>query len=173
MKEHTRQEFHAGIENLKSAEKQQHWKVVISIVKITLLLLIIIGIPLYLYFFQFDWLKGFKDIETIVAFLNRYKGQSILIYIAFQIVQIVISVIPGQFFQLAAGYLFGFWASLLYAMVGAVLGTGLSFLLAKLLGRDFLHIFFGEEKMNYYIERLNSKRAYTIVFFLYLILPSN
>ena len=72
MKEHTRQEFHAGIENLKSAEKQQHWKVVISIVKITLLLLIIIGIPLYLYFFQFDWLKGFKDIETIVAFLNRY-----------------------------------------------------------------------------------------------------
>ena len=59
--------------------------------------------------------------------------------------------------------------ALLYAMIGAVLGTGLSFLLAKLLGRDFLHIFFGEEKMSYYIERLNSKQAYAIVFFLYLI----
>ena len=61
------------------------------------------------------------------------------------------------------------WSALLYAMIGAVLGTGLSFLLAKLLGRDFLHIFFGEEKMSYYIERLNSKQAYAIVFFLYLI----
>ena len=54
-------------------------------------------------------------------------------------------------------------------MTGAVIGTGVSFLLARLLGRDFLHLFFGEEKMSYYIERLNSRQAYTIVFFLYLI----
>ena len=142
---------------------------ILSTVKIAVLVLLVIGVPLYLYFFKMDWLRGFKDIESIVAFLNQYKSQSILIYIGFQIVQIVISVIPGQVFQMAAGYLFGFWPALLYAMTGAVIGTGVSFLLAKLLGRDFLHLFFGEEKMSYYIERLNSRQAYTIVFFLYLI----
>ena len=168
-REHTKQEFNAGIENLRAAERNQHRKVIFSTIKIILLALIVIGIPLYLYFFQLDWLKEFKDIDKIVAFLNAYKSRSVLIYIGFQIVQIVISVIPGQVFQAAAGYLFGFWSALLYAMIGAVLGTGLSFLLAKLLGRDFLHIFFGEEKMSYYIERLNSKQAYAIVFFLYLI----
>lgn len=168
-REHTKQEFNTGIENLRAAERNQHRKVIFSTIKIILLALIVIGIPLYLYFFQLDWLKEFKDIDKIVAFLNAYKSRSVLIYIGFQIVQIVISVIPGQVFQAAAGYLFGFWSALLYAMIGAVLGTGLSFLLAKLLGRDFLHIFFGEEKMSYYIERLNSKQAYAIVFFLYLI----
>lgn len=168
-REHTKQEFNVGIENLRAAERNQHRKVIFSTIKIILLALIVIGIPLYLYFFQLDWLKEFKDIDKIVAFLNAYKSRSVLIYIGFQIVQIVISVIPGQVFQAAAGYLFGFWSALLYAMIGAVLGTGLSFLLAKLLGRDFLHIFFGEEKMSYYIERLNSKQAYAIVFFLYLI----
>lgn len=168
-KKHTKQEFNLGIENLKKAEHDQRRKVIISTIKITLLVLIVIGIPLYLYFFKLDWLKGFKDIDKIVEFLNAYKSRSVLIYIAFQVVQIVISVIPGQVFQAAAGYLFGFWSALLYAMIGAVLGTGISFILARILGRDFLHIFFGEEKMSYYIERLNSRQAYTIVFFLYLI----
>lgn len=167
--EQAKKSLNHGAENLKKQKKQNARKVILSTVKIAVLLLIVIGVPLYLYFFKLDWLKGFRDIDSIVAFLNQYKGQSILIYIGFQIVQIVISVIPGQVFQMAAGYLFGFWPALLYAMTGAVMGTGLSFLLAKLLGRDFLHIFFGEEKMSYYIERLNSKQAYTIVFFLYLI----
>ena len=70
---------------------------------------------------------------------------------------------------MAAGYIYGFWPALLFAMIGAVAGTTVSFTLAKALGRDFLHLFFGEEKMSYYIERLNSKKVYTIVFFLYLI----
>lgn len=168
-KEHTKQDFYTGIDNLKASEKKQKRRVIISVLKILLLLLIVVGIPLYLYFFQLDWLKSFKNIDTIVEFLNRHKSRSVLIYIAFQIIQIVISVIPGQVVQMAAGYLFGFWQALLYAMSGAVLGTAISFGLAKLLGRDFLHIFFGEQKMSYYIERLNSKRAYTLVFFLYLI----
>lgn len=168
-KNYTKQEFRSGMENLKASEKAHRRKVIVSVVKILLLIFIICGIPLYLYFFHLDFLKGFKDVDTIVAFLNRHKSRSVLIYIAFQIIQIVISVIPGQVVQMAAGYLFGFWQALLYALGGAVLGTSLSFGLAKLLGRDFLHIFFGEEKMSYYIERLNSKQAYTIVFFLYLI----
>jgi len=82
---------------------------------------------------------------------------------------VVISVIPGQVFQMAAGYLYGFWEALLFAMTGAVLGTMISFMLAKLLGRDFLHILFGEEKISYYIERFNSKKVYVIVFLVYLI----
>ena len=167
--EHAKQSLNAGAQNLKNEKEQNARKLILSTVKIAVLVLLVIGVPLYLYFFKMDWLRGFKDIESIVAFLNQYKSQSILIYIGFQIVQIVISVIPGQVFQMAAGYLFGFWPALLYAMTGAVIGTGVSFLLAKLLGRDFLHLFFGEEKMSYYIERLNSRQAYTIVFFLYLI----
>ena len=110
-REHTKQEFNAGIENLKTAERNQRRKVILSTIKIILLILIGIGIPLYLYFFQLDWLKEFKDIDKIVAFLNAYKSRSVLIYIGFQIVQIVISVIPGQVFQAAAGYLFGFWSA--------------------------------------------------------------
>lgn len=158
-----------GVENIKKAEKESKRRVIISIIKILLLLIIVIGIPLYLWFFHGEWIKSFENIDDVVAFLEKYETQSIFVYIGLQIVQIVISIIPGQVFQMAAGYIYGFWPALLFAMAGALAGTAISFMLAKVLGRDFLHIFFGEEKMSYYIERLNSKRMYTIVFFLYLI----
>ena len=158
-----------GVENIKRAEKENKSRVIISTVKILLLILIVVGIPIYIWFFHGDWIKSFENIDDVVAFLEKYETQSIFVYIGLQIVQIVISIIPGQVFQMAAGYIYGFWPALLFAMTGALLGTTLSFMLAKALGRDFLHIFFGEEKMSYYIERLNSKKMYAIVFFLYLI----
>ena len=158
-----------GVENIKKAEKENKSRVIISTVKILLLILIVVGIPIYIWFFHGNWIKSIENIDDIVAFLEKYETQSIFVYIGLQIVQIVISIIPGQVFQMAAGYIYGFWPALLFAMTGALLGTTLSFMLAKALGRDFLHIFFGEEKMSYYIERLNSKKMYAIVFFLYLI----
>lgn len=158
-----------GVENIKKAEKENKRRVIISAAKIMVLLLIVIGIPLYIWFFHGDWIKSFENIDDVVAFLEKYETQSIFVYIGLQIVQIIISVIPGQVFQMAAGYIYGFWPALLFAMTGAVAGTAISFMLAKVLGRDFLHIFFGEERMTYYIERLNSKKMYAIVFFLYLI----
>ena len=158
-----------GVENLKKAKKESRRRVIVSVAKILMLVIIVVGIPLYLWFFHGDWIRGFENIDDVVSFLERYETQSIFIYIGLQITQIVISIIPGQVFQMAAGYLYGFWPALLFAMAGAILGTSISFTLAKVLGRDFLHIFFGEEKMSYYIERINSKKMYAIVFFLYLI----
>lgn len=144
-------------------------KVVIAILKLIFLILIVVLIPLYLYFYQQDFLMRFRDFNDIVSFLERYKLQSIPIYIILQIAQIVISVLPGQFFQLAAGYLYTFWPALLFSCIGAFLGTTITFWLAKGLGSDFVHIFFEKDKTEDYVKRLNSKKAYTIVFLLYAI----
>ena len=144
-------------------------KVAIAILKLIFLILIVVLIPLYLYFYQQDFLMRFRDFNDIVSFLERYKLQSIPIYIILQIAQIVISVLPGQFFQLAAGYLYTFWPALLFSCIGAFLGTTITFWLAKGLGSDFVHIFFEKDKTEDYVKRLNSKTAYTIVFLLYAI----
>ena len=155
-----------GIENLK---KEKRLRLVVSILKLLLLAAIVIGIPLYIYFVHGDWLRRFEDVQEVIAFLEQYETESIPIYLGLQVLQIVISVLPGQVFQIAAGYMYPFWLALLLALSGAVTGTAITFGLAKHLGQDFLHLFFGEEKISYYIERLNSRRAYTIVFLLYLI----
>ena len=83
-----------GVENIKKAEKESKRRVIISIIKITLLLVIVIGFPLYLWFFHGEWIKSFENIDDVVAFLEKYETQSIFVYIGLQIVQIVISIIP-------------------------------------------------------------------------------
>lgn len=158
-----------GFENIKKQKQENLRRLMISILKLLLLLAIVAGIPLYIYFCHGDWLRRFEDVQEVIAFLERYETESIPIYLGLQVLQIVISVLPGQVFQIAAGYMYPFWLALVLAMIGAVLGTAITFGLAKLLGQDFLHQFFGEEKIDYYIERLNSRQAYTIVFLLYLI----
>ena len=57
----------------------------------------------------------------------------------------------------------------MFSLTGAFLGTLISFMLARWLGSDFVHLFFGKQKTQDYVKKLNSKRAYTIVFLIYLI----
>ena len=153
-------------QNIKKAKKT---KVVLSVLKLLLLVGIVVAIPLYIVFYQRDFIQQFRSFEDVLAYLEHYRFESIFIYIGIQFLQIIISVIPGQAFQCAAGYLYGFLPGLVFSIVGAFLGTTISFYLAKILGKDAVHLFFGEARTNYFIERLNSKKAYVIVFLLYLI----
>lgn len=169
-KEAFKESAHHAKDDVKAnIKKTKRTKVILSILKLTLLFGIMIAIPLYVYFFHYEIIADFKSFDDILAFMETYRTQSIFIYIGVQVLQIIISVIPGQAFQFAAGYLYGFVLGLLFSIIGAVIGTTITFFLAKLLGKDAIHLFFGEERMAYFMERLNSKRAYTLVFLLYLI----
>lgn len=153
---------------MKGKEKSfKHY--VFPILKICILLIILIGIPLYIWFFQRDILVHLKSFEDVKNLLIKYKSESVLIYIGLQIIQIVICFIPGQAFQFVAGYLYGFPLGLLFSVIGAVLGTIISFYIARLLGKDFIHLIFNEKQITEYVIKLNSKKAYTLVFLIYLI----
>ena len=153
-------------ENLKNTKKST---IVWTAAKLLILIFIIIAVPLYLIVFKQDFLHKFHAIDDVLAFLESYKTESVFMYLGVQALQIIISVIPGQAFQFAAGYLYGFVIGLLLSLLGAFIGTTISFYIARMLGSDAMHMFFSKDKFNMYVERLNSKRAYTIVFIIYLI----
>ena len=144
-------------------------KQLISILKLLLLLVIVIGIPANILLYHHDWIDQFKNFDNIITFLEQYHWQSILIYLVLQVLQIIISILPGQVFHFAAGYLYTFFPAFLLTLAGSAIGTTISFFLAKLLGKDGVHLFLGKNRTAYYLERLNSKRSYTIVFLIYLI----
>lgn len=144
-------------------------KKILSFIKIFFLAIIIIGIPLYMIVFKREFFTNLKDISYMMQFLKKHEGFSMLVYVGIQVAQIVISFIPGQAFQMAAGYLYGILTATVLSIIGAVIGTTISFYLSRLLGKDFQYVLFGEEKMDKYMKLLNSHRGYTTVFLLYLI----
>lgn len=144
-------------------------KLLSTILKFGLLIFILVGLPLYIYFYQPQLIENMSSMENVNAFFSQYKTQSIFVYIGAQIAQIVICIIPGQWLQFAAGYMYGFWMGFLFSLIGAALGSVITYYLAKLLGRDAMHMIFGEAKINEFIHKLNSKKAIIVVFLIFLI----
>ncbi len=153
----------------KKDKLRKRYKTISAILKLLLLLLILVGLPLYIYFCQHQLIDQFSSLENIEAFLVEYKTQSIFIYLAAQIMQIIICVIPGQALQFAAGYVYGFWMGYVWSFMGALLGTIISYYLAKILGHDAMHMIFGEERIQELLVKFNSKKAMILVFLFYLI----
>ena len=154
-------------ENKKKLRKC--FKVFSAIFKLLIFLIILIGIPLYIYFFHHNLIDEFSSMETVDALFRQYKAQSILFYIGTQIVQIVICIIPGQWLQFAAGYMYGFWLGYLFSFAGALLGSIITYYIARLLGNDAMHLIFGEEKIKKMLRKMNSKKAIVVVFIIFLI----
>lgn len=157
---------------MKQTDKQEYQKkvkIISSILKLTVLAMILIAIPLYIYFCHHELLEDMSNIRNVEHLLLQYKKESALIYIAAQIVQIIICIIPGQALQIAAGYLYGFWIGLVLSIIGATLGSIAVFYLARLLGHDAMQILFGERKINEMLGNLNSKKGMLLVFIIFLI----
>ncbi len=140
-----------------------------TIIKAAFFVLLIVVVPLILFLTNREFFTQFESIEDVEEFIAGYGHLSGLVYIVFQIFQVVISVIPGEVFQVAAGYLFGPFWGVVYAIIGCLLGEALAFGLARVLGQGFVRLFMSEEQFIKYQERLNSNKAYTLCFILYLI----
>jgi uncharacterized membrane protein YdjX (TVP38/TMEM64 family) len=144
-------------------------KLISVILKFSLLIVIVVCVPLYIWFFHQDLIQQFSDIDDIKSFFDLYKTQSIFVYLGLQMLQIIISLIPGQALQFVAGLLYGFWAGFLLSLIGAVAGTTVTYYLAQFLGRDALHVLFGKRHIEDYLNKINSKKGYILVFLIYLI----
>lgn len=140
-----------------------------AFLKFAVLIILIIGVPVYLYFFQRDLISQFSDIDSVRKIINDNSAASVPLYILFQILQIVICVIPGQWLQFAAGIAWGFWRGYLISLLGAFLGSTITYYLARYLGADALQILFGKDKIDHYTAKLNSKAGLAVVFLIYLV----
>lgn len=80
-----------------------------------------------------------KDPERIRGFLASWGPWAPVIYILFQVLQVVFAPLPGETTgAFIAGFLFGTWQGLLYGLIGLGLGSILAFLLGNILGEKLV-----------------------------------
>lgn len=153
----------------RNEKRRKMIRTAFSVLKLLILFGIIIGVPTYIYFTYPELIDRFRSLEEINKLLNQHKTESIFLYIGLQIVQIVVSVLPGQALQFAAGYAYHFWLGFLFSIIGVALGTVITFYLARFLGKGALQVIFGEEKFSKFLHTLNKKRSFVALFVIFLI----
>lgn len=140
------------------------------IFRLVLLGFILIGIPLIILIKYRDTLLNSTWLtQELPIFLNRYKNEAAFIIIGLQIFQIIICFLPGQPIQFAGSYIFGVLKGYILSIVGAIIGSIITFYLAKVLGREAISTLFNNEKIDYYRKKLNSGKGLTILFLIYFI----
>ncbi len=139
-------------------------------------ILMLAGFPLFIVVFVVltvvfwnDLTTIFVSIEALEEFLKENKTTIIPYFVGLQIVQVVLFFIPGEFVQIAGGYLFPFWLALGLTSLGICIGGMINYFFGRVLGYSFFTAILGEKRMDNYIRYFNSNRAWVICTLLFLI----
>ena len=134
-----------------------------------MLVSIIIVTPLLIYRFFPQLIEMLRNIDELDAFLERNKVTGAFIYIGFQILQVVISVIPGEAVQIAGGYLYGVLAGSILSFIGIGIGSFISFYIARFLGHSAVEGIFGKKQVDKFMNFFSKPKAKILLFLLFLL----
>jgi uncharacterized membrane protein YdjX (TVP38/TMEM64 family) len=70
--------------------------------------------------------------------IQAYGPWAPVVFLIFQIFQVLVSPIPGELVGAAGGYVFGWLPSLIYSTIGLSIGSWINFFLARVLGKGFV-----------------------------------
>lgn len=107
--------------------------------------------------------------ENFRQLLLSYGRGSVLVFILFQVLQVVIATIPGEFVQIAGGFIYGTVAGTLYSALGIMLGYCIVFTLTRLIGYPLVKLFLAESKIEKLKKLIQTKQSDTLLFFLFLV----
>lgn len=89
-----------------------------------------------------------RDTQRFRAWVEQQGWTARLIYIGMVIFQVLVAVIPGEPFELAAGVAFGSVEGTLLCLMGVFLGSMIVFGLVRAFGRRVVLLFFSAEKID-------------------------
>ena len=136
--------------------------------------LVLLGVTVAL----FTWLTVFvtrrlrvfgSDPAAFATFVDGYGWKSRLVALGIQMLQVVVSLIPGEVLEVGMGYAFGAIEGTLLCLVGVALASTVVFLLVKTWGLRAVELFVSREKIDSLRFIRSEKRLRRTVFLLYFI----
>lgn len=93
-----------------------------------------------------------------------------LIFIFFQMLQVVIAPIPGEVIQVAGGYIYGVTFGVVYTTLGMMLGAVIVFYFTRFIGASFVDKLIKKKNSQWLLDIMDSKK-FTVTLFVFFIIP--
>lgn len=106
--------------------------------------------------------------DQLIAAVDSWGPFAPLLYIALQVVQIIVAPIPGQIVGSIGGFLFGIWG-ILWTSIGTLIGCWIVFKLARRFGRPLLEKLFQPATIEKFDFLINAKSASLALFLIFLL----
>ena len=115
-------------------------------------------------------MKFVSDPAALRAWVDGYGWAARLAFAGMVILQVIIAFIPGEPFEIAAGYAFGVVEGTILSIVAAAAGSIITFGLVRKFGMRLVRIFFSEEKINS-VKFLKTSETRDFLFLIVYMLP--
>lgn len=125
---------------------------------------------LIFYFWETRLSLYIKEPEILREFVEEKGFLAQIIFIGVIVLQVIMAVIPGEPFEVAAGYAFGAMEGTILALIGTVLGGVIVFILVRVFGIKLVRLFYSEEKIES-LSFLKTSKKKTILYFLIFMIP--
>ena len=93
-----------------------------------------------------------------------------IIFMLLNAVQVLLAIIPGGPFEIAAGALFGPWAGALMCDIAMTAGGMITFFFVRKFGMKFIELFIDRKELES-VKFLHTNQKYTSLLFLFFLLP--
>ena len=117
-------------------------------------------------------LKGMFEpggVQNLIERIREAGPVGVFVLLGFQLLQVIVALIPGEVVQIAAGLLYGPWLGVLILFVGCVISSFIVFQLVHRLGAPFVRDIVPDRLIDRFDTFEKTKKFDSIVFILFLI----
>lgn len=118
-----------------------------------------------------QWFQEFRQIlehrEVFRDFIISMGPLASLAFISIQVLQIIISPIPGEATGFIGGFLFGTWMGFIYSSIGLTLGSALAFFISRFF-RHIARSYLARSDLYEKFEHLVEHQGLFVIFFLFV-----
>lgn len=140
-----------------------------GMINVLLGLLIIMSIGLLVYYSP-AIIKTMSSMDNFRAYIHSTGHWGPVMFILFQILQIVVAPIPGEVVQVAGGYIYGTAIGSLYTTVGLILGSAIAFYFTRFIGRAYISRLL-EKKNNKWMSFIHDEKKFSAFLFIFFVIP--
>ena len=131
---------------------------------------IVIVFSLIAYFVGWPLVRQFRESpETFRDYVKSHGPLGPLMMMGIMALQVVVAIIPGEPFELGAGFVFGWFQGTVWCLLGSAAASAVVYLAVRKWGVKLVEAFFSRDKIMHYSFLQNEKKLDLLVFILFLI----
>lgn len=139
------------------------------VMKILLGLLAALSMGLLIYYAP-AIVRIMSSMDNFRAYIHSTGHWGPIMFILFQILQIVVAPIPGEIVQIAGGYIYGSALGSFYTTIGLILGSAIAFYFTRFIGRDLVSRLLHKQNMKW-MSFMQDERKFTAFLFIFFLIP--
>lgn len=137
---------------------------------VTILLGLTLILSIGLIYYSPTIIKIMSSMNNFRAFIHSTGNWGPVMFILFQILQIVVAPIPGEVVQVAGGYIYGVTLGSLYTTIGLIIGSAIAFYFTRFIGRDYISKLLQKKKYKW-MSLIQDEKKFSIFLFIFFVIP--